>query len=84
MLKWWWLFIAPMALNGLVAFRMAGYGRRPGDPHFFHADSSTWDALIARARETPGGRRLLPWIRVTLILTLVCWIVGTVLVLSGR
>jgi len=83
-LKWWWLFIAPMALNTFVMFRFARYGRRATDPYFFHADSNTWDALIARARETPGGRRLLPWIRVTLIFWLMCWAVGTALVLSGR
>jgi hypothetical protein len=83
MLKWW-LFIAPTALNTLIVFRMARYGRRPTDPHFFHADSSTWDALIARARETPGGRRLLPWVRVSVILTLVCWVIATGLALSGR
>jgi hypothetical protein len=80
----WWLFLVPTALNTVVVFRLAHYGRRPGDPHFFHADSSTWDALIVRARETPGGRRLLPWLRVTVVLTLVCWIAGGALALSGR
>ena len=83
MLKWW-LFIAPAALNTLIVFRFARYGRRPADPHFFRADSSTWDELAARARETPGGRRLLPWMRVSAVLTLVCWAAATALVMSGR